>query len=77
MLTAGWKCAKMNSQIVGLRVAAIIFALFALGHLVRALTRSEVIVGAHVVPLGISWPLVVIFAALSFWTWKLSSTANR
>ncbi|HEY8650812.1 MAG TPA: hypothetical protein VIL70_07850 [Chthoniobacterales bacterium] len=67
----------MNSQTLGLRVAAIVFALFALGHLVRLLTRSEVMVGPHVVPLWISWPLVVIGAALSFWMWKLSSTANR
>ena len=56
----------MNSQIVGLRVAAIVFALFALGHLVRLLTRSEVIVGVHVVTLWISWPLLVIAAAHSF-----------
>jgi hypothetical protein len=62
----------MNSQIIGLRVAAIVFALFALGHLVRLLTRSEVIVGVHVVPLWISWPLLVIAVALSFWMWKLS-----
>jgi len=67
----------MNSQTLGLRVAAIVLALFALGHLVRLLTRSEVMVGVHVVPLWISWPLVVIAAALSFWMWKLSSTANR
>jgi hypothetical protein len=66
----------MNSQIVGLRVAAIVFALFALGHLVRLLTQSEVIVGVHVVPLWISWPLLVIAGALSFWMWKLSSTVN-
>ena len=57
----------MNSQIVGLRVAAIVFALFALGHhLVRLLTQSEVIVGVLVVPLWISWPLLVIAAAHSF-----------
>jgi len=63
----------MNSQIVGLRVAAIVFALFALGHhLVRLLTQSEVIVSVLVVPLWISWPLLVIAAALSFWMWKLS-----
>jgi len=67
----------MNSQTLGLRVAAIVLALFALGHLVRLLTRSEVMVGVHVVPLWISWPLVVIAAALSFWMWKLSSTTNR
>jgi hypothetical protein len=62
----------MNSQTTGLRVASILFAVFALGHLVRLLKHSQVIVGSHTIPVGISVPLAVIAALLSFWMWKLS-----
>jgi hypothetical protein len=62
----------MNSQTTGLRVAALLFALFALGHLLRLLKHAQVIVGSHTIPLWISAPLAVIAALLSFWMWKLS-----
>jgi hypothetical protein len=62
----------MNSQKVGLRVASLVFALFALGHLLRLLTKAEVIVGSQAIPLWISAPALVIAVLLSFWMWKLS-----
>ncbi len=62
----------MNSQRFGLRVAALLFALFALGHLLRLLSRAEVIVDTQTIPLWISAPLAVIAALLSLWMWKLS-----
>jgi uncharacterized membrane protein len=62
----------MNSQKIGLRVASLLFALFALGHLLRLLNQAQVIVGTHTIPLWISAPLAVIAALLSFWMWKLS-----
>jgi hypothetical protein len=62
----------MNSQKIGLRVASPLFALFALGHLLRLLNQAQVIVGTHTIPLWISAPLAVIAALLSFWMWKLS-----
>jgi hypothetical protein len=62
----------MNSQKVGLRVASLFFALFALGHLLRLLSEVEVIVGTQTIPLWISAPLAVIAALLSFWLWELS-----
>jgi uncharacterized membrane protein len=62
----------MNSQTTGLRVASLVFAVVALGHLVRLLKHAQVIVGSHTVPLWISAPLGVIAALLSIWMWKLS-----
>jgi hypothetical protein len=62
----------MNTQKVGLRVASLLFALFALGHLLRLLKHSQVIVGHHTIPLLISVPIAVIAALLSLWLWKLA-----
>jgi hypothetical protein len=62
----------MNSQTTGLRIASLLFAVFALGHLVRLLKHAQVIVGSHTIPLWISAPLAAIAALLSFWMWKLS-----
>jgi hypothetical protein len=62
----------MNSQKTGLRVASLLFAVIALGHLVRLLKHAQVIVGSHTIPLWMSAPLAVIAVLLSFWMWKLS-----
>ena len=62
----------MNSQTTGLRVASLLFAVIALGHLVRLLQHAQVVVGSHTIPLWISGPLAVIALLLSFWMWKLS-----
>ncbi|HMC26404.1 MAG TPA: hypothetical protein VKM56_01280 [Verrucomicrobiae bacterium] len=64
----------MNSQIVGLRTASIIFGLMCLGQLCRLLTRAEVVVQGHPVPLWASGLGVVIAGSLSIWLWKLSKT---
>jgi uncharacterized membrane protein len=62
----------MNSQRTGLRVASLLFAVIALGHLVRLLKHAQVIVDSHTLPLWISAPLAVIAVLLSVWMWKLS-----
>jgi hypothetical protein len=71
---AGWvrSVGAMNSQKTGLRVASLLFALFALGHILRLLTKAAVIVDTQTIPLWISAPLAVIAAFLSLWMWKLS-----
>jgi len=66
----------MNSQVVGLRVAGAIFGLMCLGHLLRLLTRAEVLVAGYQMPL---WPSVfafVILGGLSLWMWKLSYSST-
>jgi hypothetical protein len=63
----------MDSQATGLRVAAIVFALFALGHAVRLLNHAKVLVADHQIPMAASWAGLIIAALLSIWMWRLSS----
>jgi uncharacterized membrane protein len=63
----------MDSQATGLRVAAIIFALFALGHAVRLFNHAKVLVAGHQIPMVASWAGLIIAALLSIWMWRLSS----
>jgi len=67
----------MNVQIRGLRVASLLFGLFALGHVCRLVTHAQVIVGRHHIPLWVSVVAALIAAALSFWLWRLSVIASR
>jgi len=65
----------MNSQTTGLRVASIVFALFALGHIIRLIKHAQVVVGAHHIPMVVSVVALIIAAGLSIWMWRLSSKA--
>ena len=62
----------MNSQLLGLRVAGLIFGLMSLGQLIRALSGIEVVVAGVVIPVGLSVAAFVVLAGLSFWLWRLS-----
>jgi hypothetical protein len=62
----------MNSQATGLRVAAVIFAIFALFHVVRLFKHAKVLIATHQIPMAASWIALVIAAALSIWMWRLS-----
>jgi hypothetical protein len=67
----------MSSQILGLRVASIVFALMSLAQLVRLAIRPEVLVAGHQMPL---WPSVLAFivlGGLSIWLWRLASTPPK
>ena len=66
----------MNSQRTGLRVAAVIFAIFAIGHAVRLFKDAKVMVATHQIPLEVSWVALIIAAVLSIWMWRLSSAAR-
>jgi hypothetical protein len=63
----------MNSQGFGLRVASAIFALFAVGHMVRLVRQAQVTVGTHQIPMSLSFVALIIAAILSIWLWRLSS----
>jgi len=67
----------MKSQILGLRVAGTIFGLMCLIQLSRLLTRAEVLVAGHRVPLWPSALAVVIAGGMSLWMWKLSRAATQ
>jgi hypothetical protein len=63
----------MNSPRTGLRVASIIFAIFALGHVLRLYKHAKVLVATHEIPIGVSWAALIIAGALCVWLWRLSS----
>jgi uncharacterized membrane protein YecN with MAPEG domain len=63
----------MNSQQTGLRVASVIFAIFAIGHLLRLINQIPVQVGSHRISMGVSWAALIIAALLCIWLWRLSS----
>jgi len=66
----------MSSQASGLRVASVLFGLFALGHLVRLVKQAQVMVGTHQIPMWISVVALIIAGVLSIWMWRLSSAAQ-
>src|SRR5262245_58436031 len=68
---------NMSSQVLGLRVAIIVFGLISLVQLLRVVIQPEVLVAGHQMPLWPSVLALVIFAGLSIWLWKLSRIAPR
>ncbi len=62
----------MDSQILGLRVASILFGLISIAHLARLIMRPEVRVAGYLMPLWPSALAFVILGGLSFWLWKLA-----
>lgn len=63
----------MNSPTTGLRVASIIFGIFAIGHLLRLIKHAQVTVGTHTIPMGVSWVALIVAAVLCIWMWRLSN----
>jgi hypothetical protein len=51
----------------------VVFAIFAIGHAVRLLRHTQVIVGSHMIPMGLSWVAIIVAAVLCIWMWRLSS----
>jgi len=64
----------MNSPTTGLRVASIIFGIFAIGHLVRLIKQAQVTVGTCSIPMGVSWIALIVAAILCIWLWRLASS---
>jgi hypothetical protein len=64
----------MSSQTTGLRVAAIVFGIFALGHAARLYTHAKVVVASYQIPMQVSWIGVIVGGVLCIWLLTLSST---
>jgi hypothetical protein len=63
----------MNSRIVGLRVAGVVFGLVAIAQLLRLVTQAEVLVaGRTIIPLWASAVAFAVTGGLSLWMWRLS-----
>jgi len=63
----------MNSPRTGLRVASVIFGIFAVGHLLRLIKQAQVTVGTLTIPIGVSWIALTVAALLCIWLWRLAS----
>jgi hypothetical protein len=61
----------MRRQILGLRVASVIFGLISLAQLIRFIIRGRVIIGGRGLPFWPSALAFFIFGALSIWLWSL------
>ena len=66
----------MNSPKTGLRVASVLFGIFAIGHLVRLINQAQVTVGTLTIPIGVSWIALIVAAVLCVWLWRLASRSG-
>jgi hypothetical protein len=64
---------RMNSTIMGLRTAGTVFAIVCMGQLLRVLTRVDILVAGHQLPVWANALAFVITGGLSIWMWKLST----
>jgi len=67
----------MNSQVLGLRVASIIFELMSLAQLVRLVIQPEVLVAGHPDASLAKRSALVVLGGLCIWLWTLSRIAPR
>lgn len=66
----------MNTSVMGLRVASVVFGLAGTAHLLRLLMELEVIIAGHRVPVWFSAPGAIVGGALCWWLWRLSLPAK-
>jgi|WetSurSiteA1Bulk_404760.scaffolds.fasta_scaffold193230_1 hypothetical protein len=67
----------MKSQILGLRVACIIFGFLSIAQLARLIINPEILIVGYRLPLWPSALAVVILAGLCLWLFKLSRLKNK
>jgi hypothetical protein len=63
----------MNSPKIGLRIASVLFGIFAIGHLLRLINQVQVNVGTLTIPMGVSWIALIVAVILCVWLWRLAS----
>lgn len=66
----------MNSSVVGLRVASVIFGLAGVAHLIRLLAQMDVVIADRHLPMWLSGVAVLVAGFLCGWCWKLSRPAK-
>jgi uncharacterized membrane protein YecN with MAPEG domain len=64
---------RMNSPTTGLRIASVLFGIFAIAHVLRLINHAQVTVGTHTIPMAVSWIALVVAGILCVWFWRLSN----
>jgi hypothetical protein len=59
----------MNKNLA-LKVAGVVFALFAVLHIVRVVTKFDIIINGNMVPMNVSYIGIAVGAILSLWMFK-------
>ena len=67
----------MNSNVLGLRLASVVFGFICLVQLLRLIINPELVVAGHQVPLWPSGVALVVLGSLSVWMWKISSAIRQ
>ena len=67
----------MNSQVLGLRVASVLFGLMSIAQLVRLVLGLEVVVAGRRFPLRPSGLTFLFLGGLSIWMCKLARAQKR
>jgi hypothetical protein len=65
----------MSSPATGLRVASLLFAIFAIAHIIRLIGQVQVTVDAIQIPMWVSVVALIVAGLLSSWFWRLSARA--
>jgi hypothetical protein len=68
---------KMNLQTLGLRVAGTVFGVVSAVHLLRLVTRADVVIAGWPMPLWMNVAGCVITAGLCAWLWRLAARAPK
>ena len=66
----------MSSPATGLRLASLLFAIFAIAHIVRLIGHVQVTVDAIQIPMWVSVAALIVAGFLSIWFWRLSARAR-
>ena len=67
----------MNSTIIGLRTAGTVFAIVCIGQLLRVVTRVDILVAGHQLPVWVNAVACLFAGGLSVWMWKLSAAGQK
>jgi hypothetical protein len=55
------------------RVSGLVFALLALGHLLRTVRRWPLLIAGHPIPAVVSLLVVVVAGGMAVWAWRVLS----
>ena len=61
----------MKSQVMGLRVAAVLFTLSFFWYLSQLAMHVSVSIGSYMMPMWLSWIGLIVTGFLAIWMWML------